>query len=100
MDAIQVLDDDSATALAEFFRIMADPTRVRLLSALAHQELCVHDLQQALNMEQSAISHQLKALRSRQLVRFRKVGRQVYYSLDRERTPEFFLNSMDNARQR
>lgn len=98
--AADLLDDDSASALADFFRAMADPTRVRMLSALARTELCVNDLTIMLNMEQSAVSHQLRALRQWRLVRCRKVGRQVYYTLDLEHTPDFFIRSLDRARAR
>ena len=95
-----LLDNKSAVALADFFKAMADPTRVRMLSALAHTELCVNDLTMMLDMEQSAVSHQLRALRRWRLVRCRKAGRQVYYTLDLDHTPDFFLRSLDRARQR
>ena len=95
-----LLDSKSAVALADFFKAMADPTRVRMLSALAHTELCVNDLTMMLDMEQSAVSHQLRALRRWRLVRCRKAGRQVYYTLDLDHTPDFFLRSLDRARQR
>ena len=95
-----LLDDKSAIALADFFKAMADPTRVRMLSALARTELCVNDLTLILNMEQSAVSHQLRALRKWRLVRHRKVGRQVYYTLDLDHTPDYFLRSLDGARRR
>src|SRR5712692_10010202 len=95
-----LLDSKSAVALADFFKAMADPTRVRMLSALAHTELCVNDLTMILDMEQSAVSHQLRDLRRWRLVRCRKAGRQVYYSLDLDHTPEFFIRSLDRARQR
>jgi ArsR family transcriptional regulator, lead/cadmium/zinc/bismuth-responsive transcriptional repressor len=93
-----LLDDQSANALADFFKAMADPTRVRMLSALANTELCVNDLTMILNMEQSAVSHQLRALRRWNLVRYRKAGRQVYYTLDMDHTPEFFIHSLSGAR--
>ena len=73
---------------------------MRLLSALAHTELCVNDLTMMLDMEQSAVSHQLRALRQWSLVRCRKAGRQVYYTLDLDHTPDFFIRSLDRARQR
>ncbi len=95
-----LLDSMSAEALADFFKAMADPTRVRMLSALARTELCVNDLTIILDMEQSAVSHQLRALREWRLVRCRKAGRQVYYTLDADHMPEFFIRSLDNARQR
>src|ERR1700738_2321157 len=78
-----LLDDKSALMLAGFFKAMADPTRVRMLSALARTELCVNDLTMILNMEQSAVSHQLRALREWHLVRSRKAGRQGFFTLDR-----------------
>jgi DNA-binding transcriptional ArsR family regulator len=95
-----LLDDKSAVALADFFKAMADPTRVRMLSALANTELCVNDLTIMMNMEQSAVSHQLRALRNWRLVRARKVGRQVYYTLDTDHTPDFFVHSLRRARLR
>ena len=94
-----LLDDQSASALADFFKAMADPTRVRLLSALANTELCVNDLTMILNMEQSAVSHQLRALRRWNFVRCRKAGRQVYYRVDPDHMPEFFIRSLGGARQ-
>lgn len=96
--AADLLDGDTANALADFFKAMADPTRVRMLSALANTELCVNDLTMILNMEQSAVSHQLRALRRWNLVRYRKAGRQVYYTLDLDHTPDFFIRSLDGAR--
>ncbi|NJL93827.1 MAG: helix-turn-helix transcriptional regulator [Anaerolineae bacterium] len=76
------LDFATARTVAERFKVLSDPTRVRLLAALAERELCVTELTQILDMEQSAVSHQLRALRSSELVRNRRVGRQVYYSLN------------------
>lgn len=75
------LDVESATTVANQFKILADPTRVRLLSALATRELCVSELTDLLEMQQSAVSHQLRTLRALHLVEYRKVGRQVYYRL-------------------
>src|SRR5258708_37641704 len=98
--AADLLDNNSAQALADFFKAMADPTRVRMLSALARTELCVNDLTMILDMEQSAVSHQLRALRRWRLVRSRKSGRQVYYTLDLDHTPDFFVRSLDRAKQR
>jgi DNA-binding transcriptional ArsR family regulator len=70
-----------AQRMAEFFGVLADPNRLRLLSALAHQELCVCDLAAGLKMGESAVSHQLRILRAMRLVKYRKEGRNVYYSL-------------------
>ena len=77
----QVLNTAKAQRMAEFFSLLGDANRLRLLSVLAKQELCVCDLAAALSMSESAVSHQLRALRSMRLVSYRKVGRQVFYSL-------------------
>lgn len=68
--------------LAETFRVLGDPTRVRILHALSLEELCVCDIAYLLGTTKSAISHQLRLLRSLRVVKFRKDGRIVYYSLD------------------
>lgn len=70
-----------AQHMAEFFGVLADPNRLRLLSALAKQELCVCDLAAVLKMSESAVSHQLRILRATRLVNYRKEGRNVYYRL-------------------
>lgn len=73
---------DSVTGLAETFRALGDPTRVRILDALSHEELCVCDLAAVLSLSQSAVSHQLRLLRSLRLVKARREGRMVFYALD------------------
>ncbi len=77
----EILPMPSAQRMAEFFGVLADPTRLRLLSALVSQELCVCDLAAGLKMGESAVSHQLRVLRAMRLVKYRKAGRNVYYSL-------------------
>lgn len=67
--------------LSDFFKVMSDSTRVRILSVLEHEELCVCDLSHVLGMTKSAVSHQLRVLKDAQLVRFRKEGKNVFYSL-------------------
>ncbi len=76
-----ILPVDDARTVARFFQALADPTRVRLLKALAEGEWCVSDLTGALGMDQPAVSHQLKYLREMELVRWQKHGRHVYYTL-------------------
>jgi len=76
--------DEKLFDLAELFKVFGDSTRVRILSALSYDELCVGDLAALLGMTKSAISHQLKALRAAKLVRARKDGKIVYYALDDE----------------
>jgi ArsR family transcriptional regulator, lead/cadmium/zinc/bismuth-responsive transcriptional repressor len=77
----QVLATDKAQEMAEVFGVLADPNRLRLLSALAKQELCVCDLAALTKMTESAVCHQLRLLKVMRLVSYRREGRNVYYSL-------------------
>jgi len=69
-------------AVADVFKLLGDPTRVRLVDALTHGERCVCDLAQLIGLTESAVSHQLRLLRAARLVRVRRAGRLAYYSLD------------------
>jgi DNA-binding transcriptional ArsR family regulator len=79
--ADQVLSSEKAQRMADFFSFLGDANRLRILSFLANQELCVSDLAALLNMSESAVSHQLRNLRSMRLVGYRKQGRNVFYHL-------------------
>ena len=70
--------------LAELFKVFGDSTRIRILHALIETELCVGDMAQILNLTQSAVSHQLKILKDAKLVKFRREGKIIFYSLDDE----------------
>ena len=74
-------DEEILYDLAELFKLFADSTRIKILYVLFASELCVCDIAQLLNMSQSAISHQLRALKQAKLVRHRREGKQVFYSL-------------------
>jgi ArsR family transcriptional regulator, lead/cadmium/zinc/bismuth-responsive transcriptional repressor len=74
--------DRTIDNLSDFFKVFADPTRLRILNALFHRELCVCDLAAVLGMNQSTISHQLRILKQADLVRYRRDGKIVYYALD------------------
>ena len=78
----KVLDITTATYLAEFFSALSDTSRVRIISALTQGEMNVNTLADVVGISESAISHQLRGLRQMHLVRARKMGRQVFYSLD------------------
>jgi len=78
---ISTLDENTAINLAELFKALADPTRVRILICLLEGECCVHELAEAVGPSQSAVSHQLRLLRTMRLVNARREGRHVYYSL-------------------
>ena len=75
-------DEGTLCDLAEFFKLFADSTRIKILYALAGSELCVCDLWQGLGLTQSAVSHQLRILKQMRLVKYRKEGKTIYYSLD------------------
>lgn len=91
--AIDVYD---ATELARIFQVMADATRLRIISLLARSELCVCDIAAALEMSQSAVSHQLRVLRMMQLVKVRKEGRVANYSLDDEHVLKLYTQGLDH----
>jgi ArsR family transcriptional regulator len=91
-----LLDGLAATHLADTFRALADPTRVRVISVLLHTELCVCDLAATLGMTQSAISHQLSLMRGMRLVKSRKDGRMVYYTLDDEHIRDLFRQGLEH----
>ncbi len=78
----EVADDPMFEQLADFFKMMGDATRLRLLYALSKEELCVQDLTIILNLETSAISHSLRSLKAARIVKPRREGKYVYYSLD------------------
>jgi DNA-binding transcriptional ArsR family regulator len=80
--ATRLLGGRVIESVADVFKLLGDPTRVRLLDALSHGERCVCDLATLVGTSESAISHQLRLLRSFRLVRVRRVGRMAYYSLD------------------
>ena len=75
-------DIDQIYDLAELFKVFGDSTRLRILSALLNHELCVCDISDALEMNQSAISHQLRVLRTAGLIKVRRCGKSAFYSLD------------------
>jgi len=81
IERLKNLDDDGLYELAEFFRVFGDSTRIRILYSLLEGEMCVQDLAQVLSISQSAVSHQLQTLRANRLVKYRRDGKTVYYSL-------------------
>lgn len=74
--------DDLLFDIAEVFKVLGDTTRMKIISALQEAELCVGDIAEITNSTQSAISHQLRVLKQAKLVKYRKDGKEVYYSLD------------------
>ena len=79
-----VPDDDTLITLSDLFKVLGDMTRVKILSALLRSELCVCDLSEIIGMGQSAVSHQLRVLRASKIVKYRRDGKSIFYSVDDE----------------
>ena len=91
-----MLDAAQANEVAELFKALADPTRVRIISVLAHAELCVGDLCLALEMSQPAVSYQLRILRTLRIVRSRKEGKHVFYTLDDDHVSQLYQQGLEH----
>lgn len=94
----QLPDPPTVEGVSALFSALGDPTRLRIVAALATQELCVCDLAATLGMSQSATSHQLRILRDLALVRFRREGRRIYYQLDDEHVTTLYSQALDHMR--
>ena len=92
-------DDVRIGSMADFFKAFDDPTRLRILYALFASELCVCDLSAVLSMGQSAVSHQLKVLRMYNLVRSRRDGKTVYYSLADDHVSKILSLGMEHIEE-
>ena len=90
---------DAVRGLADTFNALGDPTRVRILDALSHGELCVCDLAAVLRLTQSAVSHQLRLLRGLRVVRPRREGRIVFYSLDDQHIMSIFRQTLQHVEE-
>ena len=94
-----LLGGDAVVALADTFKLLGDPTRVRILDALSKSELCVCDLATLLHVNESAVSHQLRLLRSMRLVRSRRAGRMVFYALDDQHILGLFEQGLEHVEE-
>lgn len=92
-------DEEKLFDLAELFKVFGDSTRVRILWALDEAEMCVCDIAVLLNMTQSAISHQLRVLKQARLVKSRRDGKVVYYSLDDEHVKAMFEQGLNHIKE-
>ena len=86
--------EDDLFEIAELFKVFGDSTRVRIISALLHSPMCVCDIAYLLGMSKSAISHQLRALRQTRLVKYRREGKVVFYSLDDNHVAVIFKQAL------
>ena len=87
------------TDLSEIFKVLGDPTRLKIVLALAKEELCVCDLATLVNLSVSAISHQLRLLRNLRLVKYRKSGKMVYYMLDDDHIESIINQALIHIRE-
>jgi len=94
-----LVQPDAVQGLADTFSALGDPTRVRILDALSHGELCVCDLAAVLRLSQSAVSHQLRLLRGLRLVRPRREGRVVFYDLDDQHIMSIFKQTLQHVEE-
>lgn len=93
-----MLPQHTAVKLADLFKALGDPTRVKIIYALLQNELCVHDLTVVLEMEQSAVSHQLRYLLNLRIVKRRKSGKTVFYSLDDNHIEQTFMQTLQRIK--
>jgi ArsR family transcriptional regulator len=94
-----LLDEPTAAALADTFKALGDPTRVRILDALTRAEVSVCDLADRLGLTQSAVSHQLRLLRGMRLVRSRRDGQHIYYTLDDQHIVKLFEQGLEHVQE-
>lgn len=92
-------NEDSLNDLAELFKVFGDTTRIRILFVLFEAEVCVCDLAEALNMTQSAVSHQLKVLKQAKLVKNRREGKSIFYSLADDHVRAIIAQGMDHVEE-
>ena len=85
--------------LAEFFKIFGDSSRIRILSLLQQEKLCVGEISELLNLSPSAVSHQLRILRQARLVRYKKIGKEVFYELDDDHIEKIFEHGLEHIQE-
>lgn len=93
-------DEDELYDLSDFFKVLGDSTRSKIMWALDESEMCVCDLAVLLNMTKSAISHQLRSLKQANLVKHRKVGKVVFYSLSDDHVKDIFEKGLEHIREK
>ena len=91
--------DDELVDIAEFFKVFGDSTRAKILAALVVSECCVACISDVLNMSVSAVSHQLRILRQSKLVKTRRDGKEIYYSLDDAHIGEIFRTALEHVKE-
>ena len=92
-------DDEILYDLAELFKVFGDSTRIKILYSMFENELCVNDIARLLNLSQSSVSHQLRILKTSKLVKFRREGKSIYYSLDDEHVRSIISMGMEHVEE-
>ena len=92
-------DDEILYDLAELFKVFGDSTRIKILYSLFETELCVYDIARLLNLSQSSVSHQLRILKTSKLVKFRREGKSIFYSLDDEHVREIISMGLEHVEE-
>ena len=95
----KIPNDENLCDLADLFKVFGDSTRIKILSCLKVSELCVNDIAQSLNMTISAVSHQLRILKTNKLIKSRKQGKEVYYSLDDDHVERIIDCGLDHINE-
>ena len=90
--------EEEMQELANFFKVFGELSRIKILSILYHKELCVCELVEILAMNQSAVSHQLRVLRAAKIVKARKEGKHIFYSLDDDHVRELLRDGLEHIR--
>ena len=93
---MKLLDEDKVIDLSELFKIFGDSTRIKIINVLLNNELCVSDISEKINVSQSAVSHQLRILKQSKLVKYRKEGQTIYYSLADDHVEKIFMMGVDH----
>lgn len=96
---LKIPDEETMTALSDFFKNFGDSTRIKIVSALMAGELCVADIAEALEISASAISHQLRLLRQAKIVRSKRVGKQIYYSIEDNHVGILYSVGMEHIKE-
>ena len=92
-------DDEILYDLAELFKVFGDSTRIKILYSMFENELCVNDIARLLNLSQSSVSHQLRILKTSKLVKFRREGKSIFYSLDDELVRSIISMGMEHVEE-
>ena len=99
-DIMKQVDDKKLVQLADLYKVFGDPTRIRILYVLSRQDMCVQDIADTLSMTQRAISHQLRVLKQNFLVKNRRDGKTIYYSLDDDHVAMIMAQGLEHVGHR